>query len=123
MLTQACQVTDLAMPGVSGNELKSVTFHKSRDRTWRLDTAPFYVIYPAVIIAALSSAFSGTGSARQPFKQASQLAYVLRRCKHFVHLQAALVLVESDLRLYTGWSCAYQVTFVLVYGCQKCHGF
>ncbi len=51
----------MATPGVSGNELKSVTFHKSRERTWRLDTAPFYVIYPAVVIAALSSAMSTKG--------------------------------------------------------------
>ena len=52
---------NMAAPGVSGNELKSVTFHKSRERTWRLDTAPFYVIYPAVVIAALSSALSNKG--------------------------------------------------------------
>lgn len=51
----------MVTPSVSGNELKSVTFYKSRERTWRLDTAPFYVIYPAVVIATLSSTMSNKG--------------------------------------------------------------
>ncbi len=57
----ASQAVDISTPGLTGNELKSVSFQKSRERTWRLDTAPFYVVYPAVVIAAVSSAFSSTG--------------------------------------------------------------
>ena len=47
-------------PGVSGAELRSVSFLQARHSKWRLDTAPFYVVYPAVVLAASSGAFSDT---------------------------------------------------------------
>ena len=49
------------VPSVSGTELKSVTFYRSRERAWRLDVAPFYVIYPGVVLVAVVSALSTKG--------------------------------------------------------------
>ena len=49
------------VPSVSGTELKSVTFYRSRERAWQLDVAPFYVIYPGVVLVAIISAASTKG--------------------------------------------------------------
>lgn len=52
---------DVLTPKVHGSELKSVRFCRSRHPNFRLDVAPFYVIYPAVVLTVLGRAYSGKG--------------------------------------------------------------
>lgn len=48
-------------PKVHGSELKSVSFYRSRNPTFRLDVAPFYVLYPTFVLAIVGSAATGNG--------------------------------------------------------------
>lgn len=52
---------DMLKPQVHGSELKSVNFYRSRHPDFRLDVAPFYIIYPAVVLTFLARAYSGNG--------------------------------------------------------------
>ena len=52
---------DALKPKVHGSELKSVSFYRSRHPDFRLDVAPFYIIYPAVILTFLGRAYNGNG--------------------------------------------------------------
>ena len=57
--SSALPKADMRKPQVHGSELKSVSFYRSRRPDFRLDVAPFYIIYPAVVLTFLGRAYTG----------------------------------------------------------------
>lgn len=61
MSSSSLQRVGMLKPKLHGSELKSVSFYRLRNPTVRLDVAPFYFIYPTVILAVLGGAVTGNG--------------------------------------------------------------
>ena len=99
-------------PGVSGKELKSVTFYTARDRKLRLDVLPFLVAYALAITWALRSSFFGPGCvakltnkhAHKPCPVRTHLASAHRLSIWWKPTFGVLFASQALVRLFAYWS-------------------